>query len=131
MNKHEKEIQKLRSENNSLWEQNQKLTKSLQAIQNKDNRNNELQGEAMMLNKSIIQLKNKEVQYVAVIEELERQNSIYKSAIDFYANTSSWKILLDDSGGEYALISRSDEEIVDGRIKAGRRARQCLKEIEK
>ena len=129
MDKHQKQIQKLKEENNSLWDQLQAANKEIKKLQGGNNRSNELQGETMMLNKTIMEMKNKEIKYLTAIEELRRQNSLYSEAVWFYANTSSWKILVDDSGGEYALVSRSDEEVIEGRIKGGKRAREAQREI--
>jgi hypothetical protein len=125
-----KQIEKLKNDNQSMWELQQQSAKDLKSNQKSNNTSAELQGEVQMLNKAIIQHKNKESQFDAITKVINDQNDLLKKCAAFYADESNWKVLVDDDS-EYPLISRSDEEVINGRARGGKRARMCLDEIEK
>jgi hypothetical protein len=125
-----KQIEKLRNDNQAMWELQQQSAKDLKSNQKSNNTSAELQGEVQMLNKAIVQHKNKESQFDAINKVLRDQNDLLKKCATFYASESNWKVLVDDDS-EYPLISRSDEEIINGKARGGKRARMCLEEIEK
>jgi predicted alpha/beta-fold hydrolase len=125
-----KQIEKLKNDNNAMWELHQKASKDLKSNQKSNNTTAELQGEVHKLNKSIIEHKNKEVKYTQLNEVLTSQIDTYKECVEYYAKLSSWPLLTDEERS-YPIIERSDEEIINDRIRGGKRARKCLVDIEK
>ena len=125
-----KQIEKLKNDNNAMWELNQKANKEIKSLQGSSKGNSESHGEVQKLNKTIIQLKNDQVQYMSLNDKLTRENTSLKECVSFYAELSSWPLLTDEERS-YPIIIRTDEEVINDRIRGGRLARETLRDIEK